>query len=230
MCALSLAFLNSNSVLLLTTSCLNSMNSFIRSFILSTLGRPLISATLLVPKEVCRSVCLYRWLMITCATASFLRSTTILVPSLLLLSLFTSDTPSITLSETRWPIFSVSTSRLTWYGTSVIMIFSLPVLVVSMFTLPRSTTLPLPKCNPALTPSYPKMIPPVGKSGALTIFIRSSMVMSLLSIYAKQASTTSLKLWGSILVAIPTAIPLDPLTSSCGIRVGRTVGSLVVSS
>ena len=48
--------------------------------------------------------------------------------------------------------------------------------------------------------------------------------------YATQASTTSVKLCGSILVAMPTAIPLEPFTNNCGIRVGNTVGSLVVSS
>ena len=39
------------------------------------------------------------------------------------------------------------------------------------------------------------------------------------------ASTTSMRLCGGIFVAIPTAIPVDPLTSKLGIRVGKTVGS-----
>ena len=43
-------------------------------------------------------------------------------------------------------------------------------------------------------------------------------------------STTSVKLWGGILVAIPTAIPEAPLINNPGTRVGKTVGSSNVSS
>ena len=43
-------------------------------------------------------------------------------------------------------------------------------------------------------------------------------------------SITSVRLWGAIFVAIPTAIPLDPLTSKFGNLDGKTVGSLSVSS
>ena len=42
---------------------------------------------------------------------------------------------------------------------------------------------------------------------------------------AKIASITSTKLWGGILVAIPTAIPVEPLISKLGIRAGKTAGS-----
>ncbi len=42
---------------------------------------------------------------------------------------------------------------------------------------------------------------------------------------ARQASMTSRRLWGGMLVAIPTAIPEEPLTSRFGKRAGRTVGS-----
>ena len=38
------------------------------------------------------------------------------------------------------------------------------------------------------------------------------------------------KLCGAILVAIPTAIPDEPLTIKFGIRAGRTFGSFRVSS
>ena len=41
---------------------------------------------------------------------------------------------------------------------------------------------------------------------------------------------TSVKLWGGIFVAIPTAIPEAPLTNKAGILVGKTVGSFNVSS
>src|SRR2546427_1457373 len=39
------------------------------------------------------------------------------------------------------------------------------------------------------------------------------------------ASTTSERLWGGILVAMPTAMPEEPLTSRFGTLVGSTVGS-----
>ncbi len=38
---------------------------------------------------------------------------------------------------------------------------------------------------------------------------------------------TSVRLCGGMLVAMPTAMPFDPLTMRFGIRVGRTVGSVV---
>ena len=75
------------------------------------------------------------------------------------------------------------------------------------------------------------MMPPVGKSGAeMWLSINSSMVMSGLSMVAMMPLTTSVRLWGIILVAIPTAIPVAPLINKLGIRVGRTVGSSSESS
>ncbi len=44
------------------------------------------------------------------------------------------------------------------------------------------------------------------------------------------AFSTSVRLCGGTLVAMPTAIPFDPFTISVGIRVGSTDGSSVVSS
>ena len=41
---------------------------------------------------------------------------------------------------------------------------------------------------------------------------------------------TSVKLWGGIFVAIPTAIPSDPFTNNVGTADGRTDGSFSVSS
>jgi len=38
---------------------------------------------------------------------------------------------------------------------------------------------------------------------------------------------TSVRLWGGILVAIPTAIPEDPLTSRLGTLLGITNGSVI---
>ena len=43
-------------------------------------------------------------------------------------------------------------------------------------------------------------------------------------------SITSDRLWGGIFVAIPTAIPDAPFISKAGTLVGRTVGSIIVSS
>ena len=56
------------------------------------------------------------------------------------------------------------------------------------------------------------------------------MVISGLSITAINALITSAKLCGGILVAIPTAIPEEPLTKRFGILVGSTTGSYSVSS
>ncbi len=43
-------------------------------------------------------------------------------------------------------------------------------------------------------------------------------------------STTSPRLWGGMLVAMPTAIPAAPFTSRLGSTVGSTVGSTELSS
>ena len=40
------------------------------------------------------------------------------------------------------------------------------------------------------------------------------------------ALTTSARLWGAKLVAMPTAIPLAPFTSKFGIAEGSTMGSI----
>ena len=47
---------------------------------------------------------------------------------------------------------------------------------------------------------------------------------------ARQALTTSVKLCGGMLVAMPTAMPEDPLTSRFGMREGITAGSVKDSS
>ena len=60
--------------------------------------------------------------------------------------------------------------------------------------------------------------------------MRSSTVQSGLSTKCTMPSTTSLKLWGGMLVAIPTAMPAAPLTSKFGILEGNTVGSFKLSS
>jgi len=74
------------------------------------------------------------------------------------------------------------------------------------------------------------MIPPVGKSGPGSFFSSSSTPASGLSMKSLAAAATSFKLWGGMLVAIPTAIPAPPLQSRLGNFPGRTIGSVRVSS
>src|SRR5580692_6981110 len=69
------------------------------------------------------------------------------------------------------------------------------------------------------------MYAPVGKSGPGTIFMISFSGVSGLSSRRIAASTISRKLCGGIFVAMPTAIPLAPLTRRFGMREGRTKGS-----
>ena len=79
-------------------------------------------------------------------------------------------------------------------------------------------------------PCRPRMKPPVGKSGPGTISrILASGVFGFW-ISAMVASTISVRLCGGILVAMPTAMPDEPLTSRFGTRVGRTSGSASLSS
>jgi hypothetical protein len=74
------------------------------------------------------------------------------------------------------------------------------------------------------------MIPPVGKSGPLMCLASFSTLISGSSIIARIPSMTSPMLCGGMFVAMPTAIPEEPLTRRFGNRDGRTVGSLCFSS
>jgi len=64
--------------------------------------------------------------------------------------------------------------------------------------------------------------PPVGKSGPLMYRSRSLLSSLRSSIRATAASHTSPRLWGGMLVAMPTAMPAQPLASKCGMRAGNT--------
>src|SRR5947208_1808342 len=77
-------------------------------------------------------------------------------------------------------------------------------------------------------PSMPQIMPPVGKSGPLTNFIRSGTVMAGLSIWAQTPSMISPRLCGGMFVAMPTAMPVPPLTRRFGKAEGKTVGSVRV--
>lgn len=74
------------------------------------------------------------------------------------------------------------------------------------------------------------MAPPVGKSGPGTIFISSSSPISGWSITATMALQISRGLWGGMELAMPTAMPVEPLMRRLGKRPGRTVGSVRRSS
>ena len=69
--------------------------------------------------------------------------------------------------------------------------------------------LPFPCSYALLIPLSPSTIPPVGKSGPLTISINESSVQFGESILLIVASITSPKLCGGIFVAYPADIPLD---------------------
>ena len=107
---------------------------------------------------------------------------------------------------------------------------SLPFLFVSMWARARILILPRPVSYADFNPSMPKISPAVGKSGPLMWVISSLVVIASSSIMAISPPITSLRLWGGIFVAIPTAMPSDPFTKSVGIPDGKTVGSFSVSS
>ena len=66
----------------------------------------------------------------------------------------------------------------------------------------------------------PALAPP----GAEPASVRASV--GCLLITSSMASPTSARLWGSMLVAMPTAIPAVPLTSRLGSAAGSTTGSV----
>ena len=92
------------------------------------------------------------------------------------------------------------------------------------------TMRPRPVRYASRMPPLPTMIPLVGKSGPFTCFASRSTSIEASSISATTASTVSPRLCGGMFVAIPTAIPEEPLTSRLGKREGRTDGSLRDSS
>jgi len=83
-------------------------------------------------------------------------------------------------------------------------------------------------------PIRPMIVPPVGKSGPGMMrsmaASRSGIDACGCSIDQMTASTTSRRLCGGMFVAMPTAMPDEPLMRRLGMRAGRTTGSLSVSS
>ena len=81
----------------------------------------------------------------------------------------------------------------------------------------------------------PTISAPVGKSGpwhplhgGVQQFLGGGLRVA--PAHQMTAAATSRRLCGGMLVAIPTAIPDEPLTSRFGIRAGSTVGSVVLLS
>ena len=139
----------------------------------------------------------------------------------------------ITFSLTRSAIFLMTPESppfLTPYGSSVTTIALLPPRSSSTCARARITIRPRPVRYASRIPERPTMMPPVGKSGPLRCFIRSSTFASGLSISWTTASIVSARLCGGMFVAMPTAIPVEPLTSRFGKRDGSDSGSLRDSS
>ena len=128
-------------------------------------------------------------------------------------------------------IDSMIVLRMIPYGSSEITtIGRWPLPCSSTSTLARRQILPRPVRYPSTIPSRPQIVPPVGKSGPGTISSSSWRVTSGLSITFTIASQISRRLCGSRLHAMPTAMPVEPLTSRLGNLPGRTVGSMSRSS
>ncbi len=79
-------------------------------------------------------------------------------------------------------------------------------------------------------PSLPQSMAPVGKSGPGMRSSRSSTVQSGFRATCTMAAVSSRRLWGGMFVAIPTAMPDEPLASRLGKRVGSTTGSCICPS
>ena len=75
---------------------------------------------------------------------------------------------------------------------------------------------------------------PVGKSGPLISRITASSSLLAFGLGVRSthsaAAATSRRLCGGIWVAMPTAMPADPLTSRFGKRLGSTTGRSVLPS
>ncbi len=143
----------------------------------------------------------------------------------------TSEMPVSFPSPTSSAMRSRRLSGFTWYGSSVTIRLCRPLASSSTSTTARIVIDPRPvRCASAM-PRLPMIVAPVGKSGPWTIsrraVKRSSVEASGLFSSHLAASVTSRRLWGGMLVAMPTAIPALPLTSRFGNLLGRTVGSRV---
>ena len=109
-----------------------------------------------------------------------------------------------------------------------------PRLPSSICILPRIIIFPRPVLYASIIPARPKINPPVGKSGPGKNFIISLKLAcsgSKCSLNSQHKTfTISLRLCGGILVAIPTAMPVLPLTNKFGKIDGSDKGSFKLSS
>ncbi len=112
----------------------------------------------------------------------------------------------------------------TRYGSSVTTMPCLRAVTFSMATVARVRKLPRPVAYASRTPSSPMIRPPVGRSGPGMKRIRSSRPAPGWVSRCRAAAITSTRLCGAMFVAIPTAIPLAPLTSRFGNAAGSTSG------
>ena len=99
-----------------------------------------------------------------------------------------------------------------------------------MLARARTVMEPRPVSKALRMPERPRMMPAVGKSGPGTICISASSEMSGSAISASVASMISDGLCGGMLVAMPTAMPFEPLIRRFGKDAGRTCGSCSLSS
>ena len=138
--------------------------------------------------------------------------------------------PASFLAWTRSLILVTTFSGPMPYGSSVTTIPVRRGVIFSIRAAARVRKVPRPVSYASRIPSSPMIFPPVGRSGPGTNRISSSRVASGLAIRCRAAATTSPRLCGAILVAIPTAIPAVPLTSRFGIAAGSTSGWVSVPS
>ena len=106
------------------------------------------------------------------------------------------------------------------------MMESFPVRELSTVTFARTMTFPRPVMYASRMPFLPRMIPPVGKSGPRTIFISSSIEVAGSAMSLSTAAQISRRFCGGMFVAMPTAMPLEPLASRNGNAAGSTRGSV----
>ena len=136
-----------------------------------------------------------------------------------------STTPSILRSLTSWEIFFTRTDLFTPYGISVMTRDLEFLFLSSISTRPRIFTVPRPVWYASRRPLPVKTMPLVGKSGPFTTSISSLTVVSGLSISMVTASHSSPRLCVGMLVAMPTAMPDEPLSKRLGTFDGRMDGS-----
>ena len=232
MWARSSAFLRSNCVRRTTTSRRKSMKCRRRSLSGSTCGRPWTIARLITPNVDWSFVNLYRLFRMTPGFSSRFSSITMRIPSRSDSSRM-SEIPSIRLSRTSAAISSMSCVLFTWYGSSVMMIAcrSLRCVLLLDRGAPAHDDAPAARLVGGPDPGDPVDEPGGREVGARhqPSSARESSTSGF-STMSLMTSTTSPRLCGGMFVAMPTAIPDEPLTRRFGNAAGRTSGSVSAPS